>query len=164
MNNELICNYDLLGDQNFMLNKSIWDMYDMKQTRINVIDLIEKYKVAVTICINSTLLLDNCKAVNLDPNKVFNSCNQSKKDFTNMVDKYIEAENLVKITKPIIEWLTNTFNPKEKKYYNYCIANNYSEEYIREILGGISKNDLLPIKNSCLLKIALAFKIAVLKK
>ena len=49
-------------------------------------------------------------------------------------------------------------------YYEYCLAENYSEDFILEKINKNSRIGLLPIKNSCILKIAFAFNLEVAKK
>ena len=151
---------DKLTDDCFTLDKVIWDKYDMKKTRDNVLIFLKEYNDAKSLCFKS--LIYSNMSTNFDPNKVFVSSKTNNGGFSNQVDKKVDAENSIKNTEPLIKELMKTFTPKEKLYFEYCLLNNYSEEFIKTMFE-ISKFGLLPIKNSCILKFALVFDLAILK-
>ncbi len=143
----------------FSLDKAIWERFNMIETKSNVIQFMRKYKEAR---IRSTKLITMIKiSSNYDLSGSF-SPTMNNKGFSESSDKKIDAERFVNNTLPVINELRKTFTPEENQYYEFCLSANNSEEYFKNSLG-ISNNGLLPIKNSCLLKIAFAFGLEVSK-
>lgn len=160
MNN--IKEYESMYSECYVLDKVIWDKYDMKQTKINVVKIIQNYKeMKAKFIYLATLHELGLTAYNIE--NVHNKIS-SGNNFTDKIDVKMDIENELQIKKSILDKLNSSFTENEKKYYDYCLQNNKSEERLRDRLGGLSKLGLLPIKNSCVLKIALAFNKAVTKK
>lgn len=150
-------------ETSFMLDKETWEKYDMNATKDNVIDFIRRYKEARTKCMYIVAFSSNGLTSKLDPNKIFSLTRTNNGGFAENSDNKLDDEDFVNNTMPIINRLKKSFTIEENKYYEFCLETNNSEEYLRNLLNGISKNGLVPIKNSCILKIALAFRIAVKK-
>ena len=145
-----VCN-----DKTYVLDKIIWSKYDMVETKNRVITLLVNMKEnrarGIYAIINCNLNSNIRKTVSIKGNR--------KGSFSDKVDKLIDQENNEKILNKVKQ----TFTELELKYYIYCLENNRSEQSFIEIVENISKIGLRPIKYSCILKIALAFNIAVLK-
>lgn len=138
----------------FILDKAIWEKFDMIATKSNVIKFMQEYKEAIT---RSTQFITMVKvSSNYDLNSSFSSTKNNNKGFSETSNKRIDAERFVNSTTSVINELRRTFTPEEEQYYEFCLLENNSEDYLLNILG-ISRNGLIPIKNSCILKIALAF-------
>lgn len=154
--------YEKLYSECYVLDKVIWDKYDMKLTKINVVKIIQNYKELKSKYIHLAALNElGLTAHNIEN---IHSKNFSNNTFNEKIDIKIDLENDLKFKAAIFDKLNNCFTEDEKQYYDYCLQNNKSEEHLRNHLGGLSKLGLLPIKNSCILKIALAFDKAVVKK
>lgn len=57
----------------------------------------------------------------------------------------LDAIAFIKNFEEIINPLLETFSSKEKKYYIYCLSNEYSEQVLADNLG-LSRTGLQPIK------------------
>lgn len=166
MENILSSSGSIINDSNkYVLDKKIWIKYDMISTKENVISFLLTYKEAKARCIKAAVSSLGGLTTNFDPNKVILGFISKKGGFAVSTEKRIDAENFVAVTKPILDEMYVTFTVEEKKYYDWCLATNNSEDsFRRNVLNGISKNGLLPIKNSCILKVAFAFELDVLKE
>ena len=160
---ELFKEENNITEESYMIEKVTWEKYDMTKTTSEVKSFIREYKEKKSICIQANALESSGLTTNLDINKIFSPIRSNNGGFADSVNERIDADRFVKFYKPILEDLFKTFTRKEKVYYDYCLLNNYSEEFTRRILNGLSKNGLQPIKNSCILKIALAISRAVKK-
>lgn len=158
---ELFKEEDNITEESFMLEKATWEKYDMTKTADEVRDFIKEYKKKKSICIQANALDVSGLTTNLDINKVFSPVRSNNGGFADSVNEAIDADRYVKFYNPILDGVCKTLTRKEKVYYDYCLLNNYSEEFARRILNGLSKNGLKPIRNSCILKIALAISRAV---
>lgn len=158
---ELFKEEDNITEESFMLEKATWENYDMTKTADEVRDFIKEYKKKKSICIQANALESSGLTTNLDINKVFSPVRSNNGGFADSVNEVIDADRFVKFYNPILDGVCKTLTRKEKVYYDYCLLNNYSEEFARRMLNGLSKNGLKPIKNSCILKIALAISRAV---
>lgn len=78
-----------------------------------------------------------------------------------MIEK-IDSKNIMENFEAVFNPLFDMMSVQERKYYSLCLINNNSEQIVTDALG-ISRTGLQPIKQNCILKIALAFHIAVLK-
>ena len=89
---------------------------------------------------------------------------KSNATFANNIDNILDAEGVVNMFNPIFEKIKETMTKKEKKYFDFCIFSKCSEEYFRDkICNGLSRNGLAPIKDSCIMKLALGLNVEVLK-
>lgn len=154
-------NYDELEQKERYIfsNKEI-EKYDIFQTKINVEDLVSEYKEAKFSLMASTKALENISTY-FTP-KCSKTTNNSHDKIGDNVAKKIDSDTFIKSYDEVFKPLLETFSPDEKKYYLYCIANENSEQMLADSLG-ISRTGLQPIKNNCILKIGLAFQIAVKK-
>lgn len=153
---------ELVEEINYILDKATWDKYNMVETRLNVIEFIREYKEARAKNIQAVLFAENGLTSKLDPNKVFMPSRRNNGGFADNSNMRIDTEEELKKKIPVINAVIKSFTPEERKYYDFCLANNNSEEYLCNALN-LSKTGLQPIKNSCILKIAFAFKIEVKK-
>ena len=153
--------YEDMYNECYVLDKVIWDKYDMKKKKNNVVKIIQNYKELKSKFIHLAVLYELGLTAHNTEN-IYNRSN-STHGFTDKIDFKIDVENDLNVKTAIFDKLNSSFTEYEKKYYDHCLQNNRSEEQLRDNLGGISKLGLLPIKNSCILKIAFAFNEAVLK-
>ena len=151
-------------ETSFLLDKEIWEKYDMNATKDNVIEFIRKYKEARAKCMYVVAFSSNGLTSKLDPNKIFSLTRKNNGGFAEDSDNKLDDEDFVHNTMPIIKRLKKSFTIEENKYYECCLEENNSEEYVRSLLNGLSKNGLTPIKNSCILKIAFAFRMEIKKE
>ena len=150
-------------ETSFLLDKEIWEKYDITETKYRVKEFLREYKILRAIAVQSIANTPQNLNVKFDVTKVFNSVKPNNVGFSNLVDSKIDAEIFVKQTTPIINKVIDSFTSKERLYYEHCLSNNNSEDSLRKLLNEISKNGLKPIKSSCILKIAFAFELEVLK-
>lgn len=148
-----------LEDTNFCLEKEIWKKFDMTLTKIKVVNFMREYKEAKIRSIQMISNVSICSNYNFGEG---HSAHSKHNGFDEISNKKIDAERFVNSTMPIIKELKKTFTEPEQKYYEFCLSENNSEDYLLNILC-ISRTGLIPIKNSCILKIALAFGLEVEK-
>lgn len=153
--------YEEMYNECYVLDKVIWDKYDMKQTKSNVIKIIQNYKELKSKFMHLAVLHE--LGLTAHNTEAIHSKTNSNNSFTDKIDIKLDIEKELAVESAIFDKLNNSFTEFEKRYYDHCLQNNQSEEQLRNSLGGLSKLGLLPIKNSCVLKIALAFDKAVLK-
>jgi len=153
--------YDILTPGCFILEKSVWEKYNMILTKTNVELFLKEYNESKIICLKS--IICNKMTSVIDPNKIFRPSVVNDGGHAKLVNDLIDAEQIINNTEPVLQEIIKTFTPKEKIYYEYCLLSDYSEEYVMNMLDIHSKKGLKPFKNSCLLKFALVFGIAVLK-
>lgn len=151
----LVEEVDAYNDKTYVLDKTIWSKYDMVETKNRVlmflVNMKENRAKGIYAIINGNLSSNVANTVSIKGNK--------KSSFSNKVDKLIDQEN----DETKLKNVKQTFPELELKYYIYCLENNHSEQNFIDIVN-ISKIGLRPIKYSCILKIALAFDLAVLKE
>jgi len=152
-------NENILDSTNYLLDKKIWEQYNMTIIREKVIDCLKAYKEARALSVHAITYMSSKLTSKLDPNKVFSAV-RSNVSFANTSNDIIDAEELVRTMTPIINTLKNSFTEEELLFYEYCLATNHSEGDICLKLG-VSKTGLAPIKNSCILKFAFAFNLQV---
>lgn len=143
----------------YVFTKKEIEQYDMIKTKDNVDDLISTYKQSKFSYFASSKSLENitsCYKPRYSQNNNF-----SDKLGNNVATK-IDSDNFIKYFEEIMHPLLKDLSPRERKYYSYCLVNETSERTLSDLLS-ISRSSLLPIKNNCVLKIALAFKIAIIK-
>lgn len=144
----------------FTLTKKIIEQYDMRKTKANVDELLGKYKQCKFDYFASQRALDNVTSCYTP--KYSQHCICSNDKVGNNVAKKVDSINFIEYVDEILQPLLDSFDPKERKYYSYCLINESSEQILADALN-ISRTGLKPIRDNCLLKIALAFKIAILK-
>ena len=144
----------------YLLDKAIWDKYNMVKTRENVIDFMRKYKEARARYIGAITFAERGLVSHIDVVKT--SSYRNNGGFAYNSDKKIDAEILLNSIIPLITKVKESFTKDELEYYDYCLASNKSENNFCDLMN-ITKVGLLPIKNSCLLKIAFATNNEVLK-
>ena len=82
----------------YVLDKVIWDQYDMVATRAKVIDYIRLYKESRAKCIQTTVFSSVGLTSTIDPNKVFMPTRINNGGFANLSNEKIDAEEIVKYT------------------------------------------------------------------
>lgn len=140
-------------------NKQIMQ-YDMVLTKQNVENLISEYKESKFWYFASEKKL---KSISAYYGEKYNQSTVGATDKigTNVSIK-LDAIAFIRNFEDIINPLLETFSNGERKYYTYCLSNEYSEQVLADNLG-LSRTGVQPIKNNCILKIGLAFQVAVKK-
>ena len=144
----------------YALTKEMTEKYNFTQTKENVEDLISEYKTAKFEYLVSDNVLSR---ITSSYQKKYEQRNIQLNDkLGTNIGKKIDSKNEIEYFENIFTPLFEMMSANERKYYSLGLINNNSEQFIAEALG-ISKTGLQPIKQTCILKIALAFHIAVLK-
>lgn len=139
-----------------LLNKEFIKDYDILATEVNVKEKIKNY------------LKLQCRYPNIAPPKittsygaVFSSCSFRDK-LGEYVANLLDDEKELVDTAEKIKNLFNIFCSEEKIYFTEFLLHSQSERKVLDIIG-VSRDGLLPIKKSCILKVGLAFGIEVEK-
>lgn len=144
----------------YSMTKDMINKYDFSKTKDNVEDLIAEYKTAKFEYLVSDSMLEkitSCYNLKYEQNNI-----KSNDKVGDNISKKIDSKNTMEYFENIFNPLFEMMSSQERKYYSLGLINNNSEQFISDIIG-ISKTGLQPIKQNCILKIALAFHIAVLK-
>ena len=142
-------------DTTYILTKAIWEKYNMIETKKNVVKFIDDYKERRAKSISDYNYYGLSSSFTDSTIKTHNT----KGGFSNKVDSLIDEEK--ELAK--LESVKKTFPYMEQQYYKYCLINNCPECEFAETIGKRSRYGLMSIRNSCILKIALAFDLVVLK-
>lgn len=134
--------------------------YDMVRTKENVEELVSEYKQAKFWFFASEKVLKNINSY-YEPKYNQHTANANDKIGVSVPIK-LDADKFIVDYERIIDPLLETLSEEEKKYYSYCLSNELSEQILADNLG-VSRTGLQPIKNNCILKIGLAFQIAIRK-
>ena len=148
-------------DTAYLLDKVIWDKYDMVETKNKVVDFLQQYKKARSTYIGSFISEDWGLTANFDLAKT-NSSFRNTGGFAENSNRKLDAESFINATSPLIARLKKSFTKDEKLYFEHCLASNESEANFC-LMMDLTKFRLKNIKNSCLLKIAFATHNAVRK-
>lgn len=143
-------NYNLLG-------RGITSLFDMSETKEAVFSLVSTYKKNRFLYFVSK---KNLEKFSLNYDGQFLSTNSRSDKIGNSTSQKIDSENFCRIYEEIMSSLYEEMCPIEKKYYTYVLSNDRSEQSVADVCG-LSKEGLKVFKNSCILKIGLAFNIAV---
>lgn len=143
---------------NCLLNSKIINRYNMSATRNNVEDLLGKY---VSL---------QYKYLNITPPRITTNyeirCESYSPTITDKVSYYVEkkfeTEQEVKEFYQEIKIVLDNLTKDERIVLTQNLINMVSESITADFIG-ISRTGLKPIKQSCILKLALAFNIEVLK-
>lgn len=144
----------------YSISKSVVDKYEFIKTKENVEQLINEYKTAKFEYLASNNALEKLSI--LYQPKYEQHINNANDKLGRNVAKKLDSKNTIESFDAILNPLTKLFSNEEKKYYDLCLINNNSEQFTSDLLG-ISRTGLQTIKRSCILKIALAFHVAVMK-
>ena len=135
-----------------LLDKAFLAQYDLVQTEKNVNDIIMKF------------LKSQYKYLGIQPPRmttnyeivyaiVVNNCyDKVGKYVADKLDTKQDIINFYNVMAGAIERM-NTY---ERVYYTEFLLNKKSERYTADRIG-VSRNGMIPIRNSCILKIAMAF-------
>lgn len=136
-----------------LLDKNFLSKYNLEQTEENVLEIISNYLKAQYkyIDIIPPRMTSNYEVKYESFNK-FNANDTVGKHIEEKIDAEIEIKKFYKVMTNVIQRM-NTY---ERIYYAELLINGKSERYTSDLIG-VSRNGLKPIKNSCILKIALAF-------
>ena len=135
--------------------------YDFEKTRENVEKLISTYKKSQFQYLVAENNLNNVLSVCYEP-KYNQQTNNVKDKLGDNVGIKCDSKTIIDYFDAIFNPLFEKFSKEEKKYYSLYLINGNSEQYVADSLG-ISRTGLIPIKQNCILKIALAFHIDILK-
>lgn len=145
-------------NNNSLLSKKIVDKYDYGKCKEKVLEILRELEEAryrygnmVFPSISSNLEIK------------FNS----NITFSDKTSKYVETKldtlNYINDVNRRLDEVVSTFTKEEKQYFVQYLLYKKSEDYICEEIIFINKNSLIPIKESCVIKLALSFGKAVLK-
>lgn len=142
----------------YVLHSNVTDKYDMVKTKRNVEALLEEY------------LRLQYKYLEIIPPRI--TCNYDVKFNYNIGDKFEKIsyylDKKMSIEKEIksfyfeLQKVLKNMTKEEVAFFNNILLKKQSEESVCESLV-LSRNGLKPIKNSCVLKLALAFNLEILK-
>lgn len=136
-----------------LLDKQFISKYNLEQTEENVLKIISSYLKAQYKYID---IIPPRMTSNYDVKyESFNKFNISDK-VGNHVEKKVDAELEIEKFYRVMTNVIKRMNTYERIYYTELLINGKSERYTSDLIG-VSRNGLKPIKNSCILKIALAF-------
>lgn len=152
--------YDDPMKPHYILTKRILDIYDFQKTKERVEKKIEEYKTAKFKYLVSSQMLEQLSQVFDDNGKQFSNT-KADKIGNNLCEK-IDAERIIDYYEEIFNSVIKLFSKEELTYYSMCLINNASEQYTASFLN-LSVDGLKYIKQNCIIKIALAFHIEVLK-
>ena len=148
-------------DTTYLLDRIIWEKYDMVETKNKVIDFLLKYKKARATYIGSFVPEDWGLTTNYNITKTSSSFRNTG-GFAELSNKKLDAEYFINTTSSLIVRLKKSFTKDEKLYFEHCLASNVTEANFC-LMMDLTKFRLKSIKNSCLLKIAFATHNAVRK-
>lgn len=145
-------------NNNSLLSKKIIDKYDYGKCKENIQDILReleeaRYKYGNMVFPTITANLE----IKFNSNITFGD----------KTSKYVETKldtlDYINDTNNKLSEVVSTFTKEEKQYFIQYLLYKKSEEYICDEIIFISKNSLIPIKESCIIKLALAFDKAILK-
>lgn len=142
----------------YLLNKKVLNLYDLNKTKENVFSLLSEF------------LRLQYKYLEIKPPKITynyevkSECKSNDRfdSLTYYLDKKYETEKEIKAFYFELQKVLMSMTKEEIIVCNNLFLKRNSEESVCENLG-LSRTGLRPIKNSCLLKIALAFNLEKLK-
>lgn len=143
---------------NSLLSKRIIDKYDYGKSKEEVIKIITnleearyKYGNLVFPSISSNFEIKFNSNISYTNDKV-----------SNYVERKLDGLEYINETNQKLSEVSCTFTKEESQYFINYFLYKKSEDFICEEMI-ISKNSLIPIKESCVIKIALMFDKAIIK-
>lgn len=141
---------------NTLLSSNITSQYNYDGCRKNVEKLLDEYARL------------NFKYINIKPPKITSNYEFRYESYVprkadpvgNSVELKFDTELEVKQFYSQISDLVDLMSNDEFKFFTEILLGHKSEDYICEKMG-ISRTGLVPIKTSCVVKMAMAFKIEV---
>lgn len=136
-----------------ILDKTFISKYNLEQTEENVLEIISNYLKAQY---KYTDIIPPRMTSNYDVR--YESLNKfnSGDSVSNYIEKKVDAEIEINRFYNIMTKVIQRMSMYERIYYTELLINGKSERYTSDLIG-VSRNGLKPIKNSCILRIALAF-------
>lgn len=145
-------------NNNSLLSKKIVDKYDYGKCKEKVLEILRELEEA-------RYIYGNMVFPNISPNLEIKF--NSNITFSDKTSKYVEVKfdtlNYINEVNRKLEEVVSTFTKEEKQYFIQYLLYKKSEDYICEEIIFINKNSLIPIKESCIVKLALSFGKAILK-
>lgn len=151
MNGNLVENEELM--EYALLDKRFLSNFDLEKTEENVIEIMNDFFKA------------QYQFMRISPPRMTSNYevrfeSLSSINFADCVGKYVETmldseQDIIKFYNIMANTITR-MNIDEKVYYTEYLLNRKSEHYTAEKIG-VSRKGMIPIKNSCIVKIALAF-------
>ncbi len=145
----------------YSMSKNMIEKYNFTKTKENVEQLISEYKTAKFQFLLADDSLKKISSMCYEP-KYNQHTNDCKDKIGDNIAKRVDSKNIIEYFDYVFNSLFVMMSEQEKKYYSFCLINNNSEQTVSDFLG-ISRTGLIPIKQNCIIKIALAFHIEVLK-
>lgn len=155
MNDLVVVNEEYL--ENELLSKRDLEDYDLDRTYYNVCKLIKKYKKLKYKSYNEPQIkvTTKYKFIFVDESTTNNNRYTKLDEFIDNKTEYYQLSKQLTL-------VTDLMTEEEKVYFTISIYNGKSETTaFKEI--GCSNKGLIPIKNSCLVKVACAFNIEIYK-
>lgn len=144
-----------MRESNSLFTKDELQDFDVDRTFYNVSVYMKKYRLLR--CNNYNLpqinLSNKLKMIFVQESK--RSINQYTK-----LDKYIDDETEYLEKSSIIAKISDMFTVEEYIYFTSCLFKSESERTAYNKIG-CSSTGLVPIKNSCIIKVGIGLKIAV---
>lgn len=139
-----------------LLSTKFINKYDMDKTICRLIKFMEEYKKLEFQSSSETCLLTAKDFSQIFVDRSFNNDTYFK------VDKKIDAEKEYNEISYKISIINKKMTAEEKAYFS-IVFRDMKTEYVASNIIGRSRNGLKIIRNSCALKIAIAFNLDVLK-
>jgi hypothetical protein len=155
MDNAVLEDEELLDNE--LLSKIDLVDYDIDRTFYRVCKFMKKYRKLKQINYNEIPIKITSKYKYIYVDEGTRGINEYTK-----LDSYIDDDTEYKKISKQICLITQNFSQEELVYYTICLYQQKSEtRAFKEI--GCSNYGLIPIKNSCIVKFAIALKIEVYK-
>lgn len=135
-----------------LLDKVFISQYDLVQTEKNVVEIMNKFFKAQYKYFG---IQPPRMTANYDIFYEMKTCTYTDKVGTVVADKLDSEQDIINFYN-IMANAIKRMNTYERVYYTEMLLNRKSERYTADMIG-VSRNGMIPIKNSCILKIAMAF-------
>lgn len=151
MSESLIENEELM--EYALLDKKFLSNFDLEKTEENVIQIMNDF-------FKAQYQFMRISPPRMTANYEVRFESLSSVNFLDSLGKYVETkldseQEIIKFYNIMTDTITR-MNIDEKVYYTEYLLNGKSERFTAEKIG-VSRKGMTPIKNSCIVKIALAF-------
>lgn len=148
-----------------LLRKQILEQYDIQACKEEVNSILTEYIRAKYAYFNVKKQGDSFYGLSSAKNQdliVSKSNTNSNDSVTNKVIYKIDNEIKAEQLKKDIEELYTKFTDQEKDFFDYVLLNGDAQRIVEDKYR-ITKSGLEPIKQSCIVKSALHFGVAIMK-
>ncbi len=151
MNNYLIESSELI--EYALLDKKFLSNFDLEKTEENVMQIMSNFFKAQYKFMK---VLPPRMTSNYEVKFESHSSLRASDCLGNYVETKLDSEQEIMKFYHVMADTIMRMNIAEKVYYTEFLLNSRSERFTAERIG-VSRNGIIPIKNSCIVKIALAF-------